>query len=257
MRSSKHRFFRPGLAYTWLVHAGVNRKYQARNSLLMTSLMLLTALMLLAAKQTNAMGFENFDSQNPLAVYAPTTNYKIFRKGKRIGSHSVSFEVNGDAVMVRVKSDIVVTVLKVPVFKFNYAATEKWENGQLIEVNARVTEKGKSRKNTLKKEAGGYRLTNESGSTVVDEVPFSSNHWNPGVLSSKTIFNTLTGKPNKVIIEDAGPDTIKTGSSTIEAHHYIYTGALSAETWYDANGRWVKLLFKGEDGSAIEYVINE
>ena len=38
------------------------------------------------------------------------------------------------------------------------------------------------------------------------------------------------------------------------ATRYAYSGDLKADVWYDDAGRWVKLRFRGRDGSVIEYV---
>ena len=38
------------------------------------------------------------------------------------------------------------------------------------------------------------------------------------------------------------------------ATRYAYTGDLDNEVWYDDVGRWVKMRFKGRDGSTIDYV---
>jgi geranylgeranyl diphosphate synthase type II len=47
---------------------------------------------------------------------------------------------------------------------------------------------------------------------------------------------------------------VATERGQVPATYYRYTGDLLAELWYDDDGRWVKMRFKGRDGSMIEYV---
>jgi hypothetical protein len=39
----------------------------------------------------------------------------------------------------------------------------------------------------------------------------------------------------------------------VEATHYKYEGEIQNDVWYDAEGRWVRMKFLGDDGSAIEF----
>jgi len=47
---------------------------------------------------------------------------------------------------------------------------------------------------------------------------------------------------------------VETERGDVFATHYVYSGELDTEVWYDDEGRWVKMRFKGRDGSTIEYV---
>ena len=83
---------------------------------------------------------------------------------------------------------------------------------------------------------------------------FPTNHWNPEVLRQTRVLNTLTGRINRVRIEPQAQETVATEHGDVPATRYAYTGELETEVWYDDAGRWVKMRFKGRDGSTIEYV---
>jgi len=175
-------------------------------------------------------------------MYGPETRYVIRRNGKRIGKHTVKFEQIDNTLTVKVESDIKVTVLKIPVYTFRYTATELWRDSTLRSVVATTTENGES--NTVTFDASN----SEQRST------FASNHWHPGVLESKHVFNTLTGNISDITLTKIGHEQLQTESSIISASHYRYTGDIEADVWYDDEHLWAKLQFKGEDASLITYL---
>ncbi|MFK7857027.1 MAG: DUF6134 family protein [Granulosicoccus sp.] len=174
--------------------------------------------------------------------YGPETRFTIMRKGKKIGTHILTFDKQDDSLRVNVESNIRVTILKIPVFKFRYTATEIWRDNQLSLVSATTVEDGKS------KTVGFDAALAEAPAT------FATNHWHRGVLSVNQIFNTITGDVSQVSLTEIGAETFDNGSGTIEATRFRYSGDIEADVWYDNEGLWARLQFKGEDSSTIDYI---
>ena len=152
-----------------------------------------------------------------------------------------------------VLSRIRVKILGVTVFRFDYQANEVWVDNNLKAVNSTVKENDKETNVSMTSENEVTTLNASSSTSTVPRLFYTSNHWNPAVVGADTVFNTLTGKASKVTIELISDNDEVKG---IPAAHYRYTGDIQAETWYDREGRWLKLLFKGKDGSEIEYIID-
>lgn len=186
------------------------------------------------------------------ALYGDGATYTITRKGKPIGTHNINFDRDNNQLTVNVVSEIRVTVLKIPVFSFDYQATEIWQNDQLVSVNSEVQENNKNTVVSMESTAEKTTLKTAGGQQTVDRLFFSSNHWNPAVTESSRVFNTLTGKASSVNIELIEQQSEVNGRI---ASRYRYTGDIKADVWYDQQGKWMKLQFKGEDGSTIAYTI--
>jgi len=183
------------------------------------------------------------------------TRYGITRKGTRIGTHELRFAIDGNRVTVSVESKIRVTVLKVPVFTFRYVAEEVWEDNQLLSVAATTTENKKVTQVSLLNDATSSQLTTNNGTASVERLSFASNHWNPHVIGSERIFNTLTGKESNIDMEDLGQESLTTGRGEVETRHYRMGGDIQAEVWYDQSLRWTRLSFPGKDGNQVDYLI--
>lgn len=195
---------------------------------------------------------EDFD---PILLYGSTASYKIARNQKSIGRHTVSFTKPGnDTLNVSINSNLKVTLLGIPVYRFKYSAQEKWSERELQSVTATTTEKGTSKTVSMQRDGDLMRLINGAGEVSNEILEHSSNHWNPAVLQSSRIFNTLSGKPNQVTISEIGREILQINNQPTPATHYQYTGELNVDVWYDDQRRWVKLAFKADDGSAIVYL---
>ncbi|MEM7258836.1 MAG: DUF6134 family protein, partial [Pseudomonadota bacterium] len=187
------------------------------------------------------------------ALYDGGATYTIFRKGKPIGTHKVDIAVADKRLTVDVTSKIRVTVLKIPVFSFDYRATEQWQDNTLLSVESEVQENDKNTIVSMTTQGDQTTLSTGKEKLTTDRLDYTSNHWNPSVLGSRRVFNTLTGQASDVSIALIDEQSEVNG---VAATRYRYSGDIEAEVWYDRQGRWVKLQFKGEDGSKIEYIIN-
>ncbi len=193
-------------------------------------------------------------AEKAAGAYSDLTTYTITRKGKRIGKHELRITRSDNTIVVDVTSNIQVTLLKIPVFSFDYAAQEIWRDGQLDTVTSRVKENDKVSDVGLNSSGELSNINTLDGPQQVARLKYTSNHWNPAVVNATRVFNTLTGKASNVSVAVIGEETIGNG---ITATHYQYSGDINADSWYDANGKWVKLSFAGKDGSLIEYTIDQ
>ncbi|MFK7861943.1 MAG: DUF6134 family protein [Granulosicoccus sp.] len=183
------------------------------------------------------------DAQEIAAAYGGKRVYKVTRNNKEIGTHALSFINDGDDLTVKVDSSITVRILRIPVYRLSYVATELWRDNVLVSTSATTTENG---------ESTTVSWDNTNGR---NEVRFASNHWHPGVLTGSSVFNTLTGNTSSIKVSTVGVEQIEIGpGDVITATHYKYNDDIQANVWYDTDGLWLKMSFDGEDGSAIQYL---
>ena len=180
--------------------------------------------------------------------------FEIHRRGRKVGTYDVRFIEGDDALRVHSRFELSLDFL-IFRYDFRYDSTEVWRDGRLTRLEATVDDDGDVHVTTLRRTAAGYRLNGPDGpDTVASSAPlFPTTHWNPGVIGQDRVFNTLTGRVNRVEIRDRGAETVETAGGPRPARRYEYTGDLETEVWYDAGGRWVKLRFEGRDGSVIDY----
>lgn len=181
-------------------------------------------------------------------------DFDVMRNGNRVGYHEVTFERNGNDCTVRSRFHLEVGLLFITAYRFNYESVGHWRDGQLSGLQARVDDNGA--RSEIEAVRNGDKMVIRNGRQVVSaSLPlYPTTHWNPGVIGQSRVLNTLTGKVDRVSLEPVDREPVETERGKIMATRYQYTGDLSTDVWYDDLNRWVKMRFKGKDGSTIEYV---
>lgn len=190
---------------------------------------------------------------DPLALYGGKLQFSVLRNGKMVGKHHVAFTEKNDNVVADTVFDVIISFLTIPVYDYRYNSKGLWENGKLRSINVNVDDDGDISNFAGFKLPNAFLINGKPERLTGDKEVFPTNHWNDGVLDQTEVFNTITGKMNKVTITKAGLEDVAVRNGTVKANRYVYTGELELESWYDLSGRWVKLKFKAKDNSDMEY----
>lgn len=214
--------------------------------------MLLTLLLALMAPDRAARADRSgFD---PLAMYGSDIRFSVWRKDRRIGSHTVQFRRDGDLVDVQVNFRARVKFLGITAYRFEYASSSAWDGAALQSLNASVDDDGTQAEVSARRFGGEVVVDGSGGLRRVAGALFPSNHWHPGIIGETRVLNTLTGRLDSVSINAVGQERVETAHGYVMADRYLYTGDLhDVDVWYDAAGRWVKLRFLTKGGELIEY----
>lgn len=191
---------------------------------------------------------------NAQSLYAGPIIFDVYRKGERVGWHHVRFARNGEDLIVRSTFHMQIDFFFFTAFRYIYKSESRWRSGRLKGLVVSVDDDGNHL--FLKAERSGNSLTVKNGGEAysVDAPLYPTNHWHVGVLRESRVFNTITGRVNRVTIQPIVREVVATERGEVMATRYAYTGELENEVWYDDAGRWVKMRFAGRDGSTIEYI---
>jgi len=191
------------------------------------------------------------------AVTVPSgdLSFTVLRNGDPIGKDVLSFEKRSNHLVVHVKTDIAVKVAFITVYRFHHQSREVWTNGRMTFIESTTDDDGTP--HTLHAEAGQGALVvdgdNKKSTAPAQIVPASL--WNHDIVSSRTLLNTLNGTQMAINVRDLGPEQIMVHGRSTQARHFVLTGQLERELWYDDTGVLVQAKFKGSDGSSIIYAL--
>lgn len=210
----------------------------------------LVATVLLAAPSLAAAA-----PPDPFKLYGSEIDFAVYRSGSEIGQHKVTFASENGALVVRSLFDIAVKFLGVTVYRYHYLSQETWRDGRLAGLASTVDDNGTATK-VEASEKGSALVVNgpEAKNEIVPPTVLPSTHWNAQVIQADQVLNTINGKLDAIKLVELGPETVTIAGTPRPATHYRYTGDITAETWYDQSGHWVKLRFPGKDGTLIDYV---
>ncbi len=212
-------------------------------------------LLLVAALAMSGHDAQATDPFDPLAIYGTEHRFSVMRNGETVGSHRLRFERTPAGLTVEADFALEIPFLFFTAYRYSYRSVARWQDGRIVRLEAETDDDGE-RSRVTAEERGDGRLwiAGPKGSLNAPQDVLPTNHWNPVVVGRDQVLNTITGGLNAVTIQDLGEETVETSAGSVRARHYLYTGELDNEVWYDANGRWVKMRFPARDGSMIEYV---
>ncbi|HKP25991.1 MAG TPA: DUF6134 family protein [Dongiaceae bacterium] len=193
---------------------------------------------------------------DPFRLYGNEIVFDVERDGDVVGRYTIDFTRTDHGVLAEAKVDVDVNLLFVTVYELRYHARELWSGGELQSIEAFTNDDGDLVHVQATRDPEGLQVkANDESFETPAVLPIS--HWNAALLEGGPLLNGMTGEVDEIKVSDQGLDTVSTRHGSLRARHYLYSGDLSGEIWYDEDGRWVKLRFRAKDGSMIDYICRQ
>lgn len=170
----------------------------------------------------------------------PRLAFQVFRNGTKVGEHVVVFSGDDNARTATTNVAMTVKVGPVPVYKYKHQAVEKWVDGKWVSVDTTTDGNGKITKASARAMGSYVQINGPAGAVRGPANALPLSHWNQGNFG-KPLFNQQEGKMLKVTCTQVGPG------------HWAVRGDAEIDDFYDAQGNWMALKGKLEDGSRMEY----
>ena len=194
---------------------------------------------------------------NPFELYGGCIAFSVFRKGKKIGSHKVSFKGEPENFTVKAECHLAVNLLFFTAYKFQYLSCSQWSEGGLNSLDVSTNINGIKSSVKARSQNNELSITGKNGESRVKLPIFPTDHWHFGVVDKNVVINTLTGDLDKVVILPKDQKILTCGNHSFLAQRYAYTGDFKTDVWYDKKKRWVGMQFEGSDGSVVDYKLRE
>lgn len=189
--------------------------------------------------------------------YGKRIEFDVLRDGKPVGEHVTTFALTANGLKVHSRTELGISVLFIPVYRFEYDSQSLWCGESLSRLSARTKDRGENTLTEVEPAAGGLVVRHEGREQQVAENLIPTDHWNPHVLQRSEVLNTITGRVNTVQISSCTSHSKVVATAAPGGICYQYSGDLEARVWYDESMRWVGLEFAGRDGSEIVYVCRD
>jgi len=192
---------------------------------------------------------------NTASAVPSDLSFTVLRNGSPVGTHAYKFNGEGDNTKVDITTDIKVKIAFITAYRFEHKASEEWSGGKMVATSTVTNDDGTD--HVLKVGNGGNELIiNGDGKETrarVGVMPASL--WHPDTVKRPILLNTLDGHMMKVFSKKVGVEDVAVNGKTVPATHFVMSGELERELWFDDSGTLVQVRFKGSDGSEIVYVL--
>lgn len=206
-------------------------------------------LLCLGVAPVSAMGSE-LASLRPIDA---VLNFEIQRNGEKIGDHRISIHPVRGKTQVSIKSDIDYRLAFIPVYTFNHAASELWEQGRFVELNSHTNDNGDTHKVSLVAGNDLATVNSDGSSQNVQGKVLPSSLWHFAMTESPRLVDSVDGEVMHVEVESRKTENVRVRGRDISARYVNMIGDMKRELWYDQAGLLVKVRFKAEDGSEVQF----
>jgi hypothetical protein len=224
------------------VQAAGARSTLARHVLRTTIALALAALAIAAP----AAAAQSEDVPAPLA-------FDIVRDGTTIGSHTVRFSADGPRLVAEISIRILVTLVGIPVFRYEHDSREVWADGQLVALDTRTNDDGERFAVHAQRDGDRLEVDGLAGRLSLPATTVPTSYWHPAFRTGSPVLDSQRGIVKQLAIAALPDETIEVDGHPALAAHYRTSGDLDLDLWYLPDGQWAKLVFRHK-GTPISYV---
>jgi hypothetical protein len=176
--------------------------------------------------------------------------FVVLLDGRPIGEHDFRVSGTGEAGEVVSHARLVVTALRIPVYRYEHEDHERWASGCLREIDAKTDDDGHALVVHGVAGADGFLVSGPDGANTWPGCVRSFAYWDPRMLDAARLLNPQTGTYEAVRV--IGPE--ETGGSGTTSKHYRLEGRhLHIDLWYTPAGEWRALESRTESGKTLRY----
>lgn len=183
-----------------------------------------------------------------------TLGFRMIRLGNEIGRHTVTFERQGDVLIVRVTVDALVSFLSIPIVRYKHRAVETWHDGTLVGLTGETDKNGQNGWVNAHHTSEGLKVAgSKTAPYIASEAAIGTSYWNKRMLDGAMISleDGVLLKP-KVALRRTEVVQLASGG-TVAADHYNLSGPFNVDVWYERTETWAGLAFTVADGSGVHY----
>jgi hypothetical protein len=194
-------------------------------------------------------------ADNPPAATKIHQVFDIIREGTKIGTNMVDIEHQNYTTKVKIKTDLLVKVMFIDAYRYEYSCNEIWKNGQLVTFKSRTNDNGTKHAIDVTSAPDKLSMDVDGKHSDLPKMAGPASLWGKDLLIHRVdAFEPDTGKRLAIKVTDVGDETLTINGVTHKAHHYKIADTLSGEfvrdVWFDGDVL-VRTKIIGSDKSVI------
>lgn len=178
--------------------------------------------------------------------------FEVFRNGRRIGEHAMTFTRSSPGLLVVTEVSMVVRVGPVTLLRYAHQAREEWREGRFLALHSSTSTNGKRETVTARRLDDAVNIETCSGRLTAQSDASPLTHWNADVLGGP-LFNPQTGRVLKVVASRFPNESLPSAVGPAPGTLWSLRGEAEIDNWYDRAGVWSALRGRLPDKSVMEY----
>ncbi|WP_395648240.1 DUF6134 family protein [Terricaulis sp.] len=171
---------------------------------------------------------------------AGRTEFEVLRNGQPFGRHVITVSGSGDHLTAQSALSMSASAGPITLFRYEQNCTETWSGGSLAGLRCSTLKDGRHMRVSAAVQRQMLQVTGARGQTAFPLGTFPTSWWTrPPEATALSLLNTETGQPMPVRVTRIGRETIMVAGRPVQAEHIRVQGTVTADLWYDENGRWI------------------
>ena len=174
-----------------------------------------------------------------------TVTYTILKEGDPIGKETYVIDKDGERTSVALTVDSAVHILFLD-FKYHHTRTESWNGAALEKASADTDDDGsKHHVEIAANPAGGFTVTTDGKAVATPPDAFPVVQWNKAMVGHPVLIPVESDDtPYKASFKDAGAASVTIGGQAVQTEHFVLSGDIDRDLWYDTDGVLAKVTFR-------------
>jgi len=176
------------------------------------------------------------------ATFERQLRFAVTLDGRPVGWHEFRLGGTPEARSVDGHARFDVTVLGLPVYRYEHRDRELWRDGCLQKIDASTDDDGRRQEVHGRRVDAEFNLDGPAGHSALAECVSSYAYWDPDLVTRRRLLNAQTGTLDPVDVVDLGTvDWIRSGRRERSRHYAITGSSFRIDLWYSTTGDWLGL----------------
>jgi len=178
--------------------------------------------------------------------------FEILHNGRPAGMHVVEVRPDGEGMRASSQVDLRIQAGPITLFRYVQTCQESWARSGLERLACETQKGGRRTRIEGRKIADAIEVEGVRGLARFEGDAAPASWWLQPLFASADMINTETGAAQPIRVTRRGRETFEIDGRTVMAERVRVEGTLSADLWYDLEGRWIGCAFTAR-GQKFEY----
>ena len=185
---------------------------------------------------------------------AETLRYRVVWGGDEIGRHELSFVREGNALLVRSRTEIDADMMFMDLLDLSHEGEEVWRDGRMERYRGRTIDNDEVFDVTVEPEGDGYRLTRNGRASHIPSRSIPGSLWCESTIGppgEAVVIDLVKGRLRQVRIDPTSPSVVDRNGRRIPARRHQIVGGYDREVWFAETGVGLRARFPAKMGPSV------
>lgn len=184
-------------------------------------------------------------------------DFDVYLNDKIVGKHVFSISEAGGEKQVQSEASFKYKILRIPVYRYQHNAAERWTGNCLAEFDASTNANGDRIRVSGEQSERAFLIERDGNPVELPECVMTFAYWNPDFLDQSRLLNPQTGEYVDVHVEEIGNEILEVRGQSVTATRFKLTAyEVDLTIWYSADDEWLALESVAKGGHIIRYELS-